>query len=391
MRMEKITSQLNFKALVSCVLLVVVNVGYGAEEICKDVYENNIKNSGRDGGWVFSQLFQQSHPGGCISTENFDTKIGSLFSELKAANEADAGLDKAVLRDRLFKQVMTDLKAIDSNDCLSGSTADCLVAKQLGSVQALHQALSSGSAPDENLVDHDFWIVKSNGKLGSIDANLQKFLKTACAALDSSDCRTGFNAAAVVIVSGLEINQIVTAHRLPVIDANSAFLSSRDREWHAYFNQVSVQYPWELAWNSKRYTRLYSDEQLALFPRAPESKIIALHPSVGFEYIDTPVSGNSQEAAVLVEIIGFERWKWKNGSATQRWGASFTASIADIEGMDSIGWGAVVHTPVENISIGIIRRGGSRDSETGIFVNLNLAKLFVEYKDVDLKGFLKKQ
>ena len=76
--------------------------------------------------------------------------------------------------------------------------------------------------------------------------------------------------------------------------------------------------------------------KLAGFPRAPTSKPIFLHHSVSIEHIDTPTSKSSQEAVVLLEIIGYEKWKWRNGKAKQRWGGSFALSLADIEGMDEV-------------------------------------------------------
>lgn len=64
---------------------------------------------------------------------------------------------------------------------------------------------------------------------------------------------------------------------------------------------------------------------------------------------------------------------------SNRWAGSFVASFADISGMDSVGWGFVIHSPIRNISMGIIRRGGINGSQIGVFTNIDLTKLFTQY------------
>ena len=50
--------------------------------------------------------------------------------------------------------------------------------------------------------------------------------------------------------------------------------------------------------------------------------------------------------------------------------------------MDSVGWGFVIHSPIRNISMGIIRRGGINGSQIGVFTNVDLTKLFTQYNAV---------
>ena len=109
---------------------------------------------------------------------------------------------------------------------------------------------------------------------------------------------------------------------------------------------------------------------------------------MGVEYIDTPAGGSRAETAVVLELFGYEKWRYKSGKAVNRWGASVLTSFADIPGMDSVGYGLMLHTPVKNASIGIVWRDGDADSETGILINIDFAKLIQKYDGVDLDRFL---
>ena len=124
------------------------------------------------------------------------------------------------------------------------------------------------------------------------------------------------------------------------------------------------------------------------FPRAPNSRWIALSPSLGFEHIDVGGGEDSTSAAVFVELLGYERWHWRDGKADNRWGVSLVASFANIPGMDRVGYGAFLHTPIQNVSIGAVWRDGDAGSETGIIANVNLAALIQEYGNFDLGKFL---
>ena len=113
-----------------------------------------------------------------------------------------------------------------------------------------------------------------------------------------------------------------------------------------------------------------------------------LHPSLGFENIETPLGDTSTHAAVLLELFGYERWRWRNGKASNRWGLSVTASYANIPGMDEMGYGFLVHMPIRNIAFGATYRDGDAGSEIGIVMIIRLSKFLQEFENIDLSDFL---
>ena len=91
---------------------------------------------------------------------------------------------------------------------------------------------------------------------------------------------------------------------------------------------------------------------------------------------------------MLIEIAGYEKWWWKAGTASNRWGASFVTSFVDARGSHSVGYGVLLKTPFKNASIGAIYRTGDRGRQINLTINVDLAKLIEHYKDVDVKKFL---
>ena len=204
----------------------------------------------------------------------------------------------------------------------------------------------------------------------------------------STQCRAAVDVAAKILRSAEATFQAVIAHRLPIIEANESFLSTRDKEWNSYFNEVSVQYPWELALNSWRFQKQVPQAERAGFPRAPTHKLNALHPVPAFEYADVG-NEHSTQAAVVVELIGYERWRWREGKAANRVGVSLAASFSDVPGRDVVGYGVVLHTPVRNMSIGAIWRDSDTGDSINLIFNMDPAALIQQYKDLDVKDFLK--
>ena len=110
-----------------------------------------------------------------------------------------------------------------------------------------------------------------------------------------------------------------------------------------------------------------------------------LRPSPAFEVIDT-VDDSSTRAVIVVEVVGYQRWQWRDGQQHNRWGVSGIVSLADVNGVDTVGYGALVHTPIRNTAIGVVWR----DGEAGVVLNLDLAKLLQNYGNGDLLSFLQR-
>lgn len=378
------------KRLVFCsamLFLLLSLPSWAQEDPCGPVFDAQIQTLTNVGG-LNAFLRGENSPTGCILGTADTTGVEGLYRPLFDKETPRA--EQVAIRARLFAAVDEHLSEGTAITCSQGNQYACLADRQLEKLTALERALLNGINDDNrNLADLNMWQVTSRGQIRISQIDLPGYLGNICTAgIDSAECKRGVMNAAKLVRSAGAGYQLIVAYNLPSIEHNSRFLTQSDREWSAYFNEVSVQYPWEMLWNGKVYQDK-NEASLANFPRAPSSKRILAHPSVGFEYIDTPTGDSGLEAAVLLEIIGYERWSWSGGHASNRWGGSIVASFADIAGMDSVGWGLVVHTPIRNLSIGAVRRGGNAGNETAIFLNADLAALFMKYKDADVDKFLK--
>lgn len=346
---------------------------------CDDYYAETISTGDANDPSVFSQLYNQDVEGGCLDIDNFYN-----FDESSERSLRDGALDTAALR-----KVISDLGAACDTVCQANAapaSGDGYVTALLGNTHAYMRDLTETGNLDSVHLDRNRWLVKARGGLTAANANLARWLASECAVRASDACRQAVSTSALLIRSGAVVNEMITSYQAKNIQTNDAFLTTRDKEWNEYFNTVSVQYPWELWWNSRRFK---GEKDLDKFPQAPNDKVVFLHPVPGYEYIKAP-DGRSVHDAVYVELIGYERWRWRDGKATRRWGGSVVFSYADITGMDSTAWGVLLHTPVRHISIGVVRRDGDLGAETGWVLNIDPAPLFKSYDFGGLLGFLKR-
>lgn len=323
---------------------------------------------------------------GCILGAADTTGIRRLYLELQDARDDQ---NVAVKRTQLFDRMLAQFDSIAHSVCDGGTTL-CVVGRHVKAIQDARHLLDSGQpAPSTPGLRSNDWAPRmSDGSIQISNVQLQPYVLAECRPdVSSYQCRTAVEVAAKILRSAEAAFQAVIAHRLPIIQEHESFLSTRDKEWNSYFNEVSVQYPWELALNSWRFQKQVSQEDRAGFPRAPANKLIALHPSPAFEYADVG-SEHSTQAAVVVELIGYERWRWREGRAARRIGASLAVSLSDVPGSDAVGYGVVVHTPVRNFSIGVVWRDGRAGDHINLVFNVDPASLIQKYKDLDVKDFL---
>jgi len=373
------------------VLLLLVLLATGTSHAQQDPCVTAVDEFGPPGtqiaaGNVFGILNGQQNSGcilGPTDTSGLKSRYQTLFSGTATATS------KAIARTELFDLAIEQFAGMQSSICSGPSVTGCMVGRHVNNIGKLRVALAgSVTDPTEDIVKLDSWAIRPDSKIAVSDINLNAYLTQECAAgVSDAQCHSAIALSGSFMRTSIAMNQAIVAFRLPTIEANAEFLSMRDKEWDAYFNTVSVQFPWELGINSRRFTKANKD-QLGNFPRAPNSKFIVLHPSLGFEHIETPLGEKSTSAAVFLELFGYERWQWRDGSARNRWGLSAVASYANIPGMDSVGYGFLLYTPIKNITIGAVRRDGDAGSETGIVLNINLATLLEDYKNGDLGDFL---
>lgn len=373
------------KTLFAALLLAFSAQAFSAEiEPCGPAYQKAL-DDGAEAEQMWSAL-NAERESGCILGPADDTGIRQLYLDL---GKGSSGADMAVKRAELFRRVLEQFEGIPAGAC-PGDPTGCMVGLHEKAITEVRDLLATGDPdPQDPRLALDTWaVVARDGAIAAGGIALKPYLDQECSAdVKGARCRAAFELAAKIARGSEATFQAIVAHRLPLIEANMQFLSRRDREWNAYFNDVSVQYPWELAFNSWKFVGQTPAEERGKFPRAPESKFIVLHPSPGFEYADV-AGGKGTQAAVVVELFGYERWRWRDGNATGRYGASLAASFADVPGADPVGYGVMLHLPFRNITVGAIWRDGDAGDSINLTVNADLAKLIQQYKDVDVKEFV---
>lgn len=333
-------------------------------------------------------VLSRERQSGCILGPQDTTGIEPLYQLLR---EAKSDAEKAVLRHRLLDLVLSQFQGLPSAQC-EDDTPACSVGRHVGKVNQLVDALNSGSVDlKDPLFQNDSWNVRvADGVIAISHVRLPVLLKNECATgIRKPQCLDAVNVAAKLMRTGEVMFQLVVAYKQPLIDANAQFLSERDKEWNSYLNDVSVQFPLELAWNSRQYTKGKSEMELAAFPRAPTSKWILLHPAPGLERIEVANGQHSTQAAVFLEVVGYETWWWRDGTATNRWGLSLATSFVEAPTANAVGYGVLIHTPLRNASIGIIWRDSDLGRKVNVAFTVDVAQFIEQYKSSDLKDFLK--
>jgi hypothetical protein len=143
----------------------------------------------------------------------------------------------------------------------------------------------------------------------------------------------------------------------------------RDAKWTGYFDEARLQYPWELLLNGWRHRR--ENRKAGGFADVPNDQWILLHPGVGLEYVRNAPQGSRFEPALVVEIVGYNRWSWTTGGGMGRaYGVSLIQTYSDRAGLGSARPGIMFHIN-NRFSLALTREGG----ETGVMLSLDLSKL----------------
>lgn len=143
--------------------------------------------------------------------------------------------------------------------------------------------------------------------------------------------------------------------------ANS--LAGLSTQWDQYLKESRSQTPLELTLNSLLYKR----SDATGFGPPPPGQIIFMHPGVVIENVSEAVDGQQTQEALMVEIIGYNRWKHKRPYAIT--GVSVSALYTDRAGIDSVGYGVSLHMG-NKFTVGYSRRSGA----DGIYMSIDLLK-----------------
>jgi len=151
------------------------------------------------------------------------------------------------------------------------------------------------------------------------------------------------------------------------IGAAQAQAAARDARWRSYFADARSQYPWELFVNSWRYEQTVRDKSGISGP--PAWQWIVLHPDIGMQYVRSAAAGDRFKPALVLELVGYNRWSWGSGNRPQNaWGASLVRTYADTASVPSGAWGLAIHRN-SKYTVTFTRL----DGKTGVLLSIDLA------------------
>ena len=137
------------------------------------------------------------------------------------------------------------------------------------------------------------------------------------------------------------------------------------KRWDPFLETMRGQTTLELAINGWWFKR----DETTTFSAPPSKQWIVLHPVLLVENVSAAVDGEKTKEALGVELFGVNWWeqdKWYIPS-----GASVIAMYSDRQDVDDWGYGAALHFK-SVYTLGYTYR----DGDSGIFVSLDLLKLF---------------
>jgi hypothetical protein len=146
--------------------------------------------------------------------------------------------------------------------------------------------------------------------------------------------------------------------------------------WESYRTQARRQYFWEVWINGKLMSDDLCPRQDGLATRrgfcaVPSSQWVLMHPEAALTYNRKASRSDELGAALLVEILGYHRWNWRDDTAqmTDRWGVSLAAAWTDHGKGRRWGFGPAV-TLGDGYNLAVTRAPGGRYS---VLVNVRLA------------------
>lgn len=210
---------------------------------------------------------------------------------------------------------------------------------------------------DKKLLDPHVWDWDTGQEaFHGLPLQLASTVKDACTTATTARCMSAVQTAEFVLRATRLVARSLTFYSAPIVTAALARTSKRDAQWTAYFDETLVQFPWELALNSARFTR--AARARAGFAMPPRDQWVWLHPMAGVEYVWSAPQGSRMTPAVAMEVLGYNRWSWnaKNKPAGAL-GASIVAAFSDRANADNVGYGLLVRY-AHKYSLSVTSRGG---------------------------------
>ena len=172
----------------------------------------------------------------------------------------------------------------------------------------------------------------------------------------------------------LELYNVMARVVLPAINRDAiegvaSRYSANHLRWRNYVMETGFQYPWELVFNKRRNGGF---EEVAMAQAAPERRWVLLHPTAGLYHSSQLPDGNQTDLLGIVKLIGQKRWTYDSDNKPERiYGLSLTATFADIQGIDDIGYGLMAE--YKGFALGVSRHG----SKQLIVLNVELQNLLI--------------
>lgn len=227
--------------------------------------------------------------------------------------------------------------------------------------------------PQSRVLRMEYWIWDGNDReqplLGGtgIDVN-SMFRRAGCeAAPRGTACIATLATAEGLLRSAQLALRSFVPDQLQAIQAAEARAAVRDTRWRSYFADARSQYPWELYVNSLVYESTLRSNLGISGP--PNWQWIVLHPDIGMQYVRDAARGERFQPALVLELIGYNRWTWGGDNKPQNaWGASLVRTYADTASIPTGAWGIAIHRN-NKYSLTLTRR----DGKTGVLLSLDLA------------------
>jgi len=183
------------------------------------------------------------------------------------------------------------------------------------------------------------------GRLFVVTLPLQSHVDTSCAS-PGNTCRAAFETVREVLrIARLARVGLETSETL-VMRQHLLETDRRATSWDEYFSTARSQYLWELLLNGA----VMGDSRQEVggvrrgFRSVPHGQWLLLHPNVAFEYAEAEPDGDRFAGTVLLDLVGYNRWRWnRDGSMGFALGASLIVAASDHAVHNDVGWGVMVH------------------------------------------------
>jgi hypothetical protein len=243
-------------------------------------------------------------------------------------------------------------------------------------VEVVRATLGSGKTPALSVA----WQVNTGGRLAIVSISLQTVVDGACTTRDAA-CTRAFDDVKEVLRFAHLTSFSLERSESPIMEGIRAENNKRLKSWDEYFSRGRSQYIWELALNGFRLSDTRQEITPGVkggFREVPRDQIMFLHPNVALEYAQAEAEGNKFNGTVLVDLVGYNRWRWKpDGSMGFALGGSLLMAASDHAITDDVALGFMVHVN-NRWSLGMVFGG---EDPTWV-VSADVAQLWTKVSEV---------